>query len=1061
MCIQKYLIIIVLFLLIFNLNLFSQVVLQGDVTSAGMDPEPVQNALVELIDQADNTRVFSSSTDEKGHYIIQLTETAIGDVVKQKPVAFKLLQNYPNPFNPSTVITYELPHPADVCIEIYNVLGQKIKTLFDGFQSNLFGRIIWDGTNDLGLGVSAGVYIYSLSAEGIRINKKMLLLDGHSGSLPIAISQTTGHEASNGNVLNKPHSNNFLLRVSGEDIETWERQHLQITGDMVVDVSVYCTVTDIDGNVYRTVKIGDQWWMAENLKVTHYQNGDAIPNVTDNTEWTTLTTGAYSYYEHSDSNAAVYGALYNWHAVNDSRNIPPEGWHVPEDWEWKQLEIYLGMIPSQAYSTGERGTNEGGKLKETGTVYWNNPNEGATNESGFAALAAGFRNSDNGAFASMGTMANFWTFTDNDTSSMWARILRNDNAVIDRFSANKLRGLSVRCVKDSALTDFLINIEVIPKVDTLKNKEFREFTCNAVFSDHSTRDVTNLVKWSLSPGTAGNIDTRGKFTAHDTLTGHEIITATYKGRTAHAEVTVIENVIETGTMTDIDGNTYKTVKIGDQWWMAENLRVTRYSNADSILYVKDRGEWTELTKGAYCYYNNDSSYAPVYGALYNWYAANDGRNIAPEGWHVPTDDEWKQLELYLGMSKYDVDDIDWRGTDEGGKLKETGFENWLDPNTGATNETGFTALPGGNRSGSLYFSDFFGLGTSTTFWTSTEYDLNIAWLRGLKTWSAKIFRHNLYERKQYGHSIRLVRNSSSVQLSRIEIVPGISFLGNSEIMQFNCTAIYSDSMTRDVTKLAEWSLSPGTTGNIDPNGLFTAHDSLTGVETISSTYKDKTAQAKLTVIARETGTVTDIDGNVYKTVKIGDQWWMAENLKVTHYRNGKAIKKVTDDSHWRSLTTSAYCYYDNISGRADIYGALYNWFAINDSSNIAPEGWHVPTDEEWKKLEIYLGMSQSEANKAGVRGTNEGGKLKETGFDHWLNPNTGATNEAGFTARPGGSRGRSYGRFFNIEREAYFWSFTEYDEYSSWTRVLTFDDASITRGSGYKYYGFSVRCVKD
>ncbi|MEJ2629601.1 MAG: fibrobacter succinogenes major paralogous domain-containing protein, partial [bacterium] len=110
----------------------------------------------------------------------------------------------------------------------------------------------------------------------------------------------------------------------------------------------------------------------------------------------------------------------------------------------------------------------------------------------------------------------------------------------------------------------------------------------------------------------------------------------------------------------------------------------------------------------------------------------------------------------------------------------------------------------------------------------------------------------------------------------------------------------------------------------------------------------------------KTGTVTDIDGNTYQTVKIGDQWWMAENLKVTHYRNNDEIPNVTYWGDWHDLSTGAYCDYNNNEGNVSTCGHLYNWYAVNDSRNIAPEGWHVPTDEEWKELEMYLGMSRSE-----------------------------------------------------------------------------------------------------
>jgi len=210
----------------------------------------------------------------------------------------------------------------------------------------------------------------------------------------------------------------------------------------------------------------------------------------------------------------------------------------------------------------------------------------------------------------------------------------------------------------------------------------------------------------------------------------------------------------------------------------------------------------------------------------------------------------------------------------------------------------------------------------------------------------------------------------------------------------------------------------------------------------------------------ETGTMIDIEGNTYLTVKIWNQWWMAENLKVTHYRNGDPTPNVTDPGEWSGLTTGAYCEYNNDNANVDVYGRLYNWYAVNDSRNIAPEGWHVPTDAEWKQLEMYLGMSQSEADATGLRGTDEGGKLKETGITHWDSPNTGATNESGFAALPGGLRSIDGG--FNVMgKYADFWSSTEGSNIYAWNRHLLYDNSQIYRNYYRKQNGFSVRCVKD
>ena len=217
---------------------------------------------------------------------------------------------------------------------------------------------------------------------------------------------------------------------------------------------------------------------------------------------------------------------------------------------------------------------------------------------------------------------------------------------------------------------------------------------------------------------------------------------------------------------------------------------------------------------------------------------------------------------------------------------------------------------------------------------------------------------------------------------------------------------------------------------------------------------------KNTASPNDDSTVTDTDGNVYETVTIGDQVWMAENLKVTHYRNGDEISNVIDNEDWFNITTGAYCSFNNDDSNIDTYGLLYNWYAVSDSRDLAPLGWHIPTDEEWKKLEIFIGMSQTEADDTSYRGTDEGGKLKETSTTHWLSPNEGATNSSGFSALPGGyllSNG-----FFGLGTYGAWWSSsTEDSNDHAWHRYLYYYTSDIYRNPSHKEDGFSVRCVKD
>ena len=157
-------------------------------------------------------------------------------------------------------------------------------------------------------------------------------------------------------------------------------------------------------------------------------------------------------------------------------------------------------------------------------------------------------------------------------------------------------------------------------------------------------------------------------------------------------------------------------------------------------------------------------------------------------------------------------------------------------------------------------------------------------------------------------------------------------------------------------------------------------------------------------------------------------------------------------------TSSGSWVYDNNSSYASTYGRLYDWETAN---NVCPSGWHLPSDDEWKQLEMYLGMSQSDADNTGWRGTDEGGKLKETGTTLWKSPNTGATNESFFTAVPGGYRGYRNGGFYDVGNGGYWWSATEGGTNDAWSRILYYSRIDVYRYDGYKRYGFSVRCLRD
>ncbi len=205
-----------------------------------------------------------------------------------------------------------------------------------------------------------------------------------------------------------------------------------------------------------------------------------------------------------------------------------------------------------------------------------------------------------------------------------------------------------------------------------------------------------------------------------------------------------------GSLTDQEGNTYKTVAIGTQVWMAENFKTTRYNDNQSIPRIIDDEAWINLITPGYCWYNNDApTYRAAYGALYNWYAVNTGK-LCPAGWHVPSNEDWIALRTYMGGEDF-----------AGGKLKETGTAHWQTSDAGATNESGFTALPGGERAcnGISNEGKFSGQGTDCIWWSATKFSLTdppVIWCFRIHTDNSRFWRNEI--RATSGQNVRCIKD---------------------------------------------------------------------------------------------------------------------------------------------------------------------------------------------------------------------------------------------------------------------------------------------------------------
>jgi uncharacterized protein (TIGR02145 family) len=540
-------------------------------------------------------------------------------------------------------------------------------------------------------------------------------------------------------------------------------------------------VIDIDDNVYQTVVIGTQTWMADNLRVSRYRNGTTIPNLADNTQWTNNTSGAFSYYNNNENNNYPYGKLYNWYAVNNANQLCPAGWHVPTDAEWTTMATYLD---EEGYVNAE-----GEKIDVGGETPWGavvgakimakttEANSVATNSSGFSGYLGGLRSSD-GTPSNLNFNAYWWSSTQSGDADAIIRYVFLFGPSITHYKSisNKKSGNSVRCVKDLIPAAALTTLDCanatnngtitqssaassVSSVISYTGGNGGTYAAQSISSTGITGLTASLSAGTLASGNGtltytitGTPNTSGTASfaisvggQSCTLTRTVYGSGTVAGITAHTcgSTNVHNSLIPYGTMTDQEGNQYRTIQIGNQTWMAENLRTTKYRNGTNIIPINTNNTlWASNTTGAYCSHNNNTANDCPYGKLYNWYAVNNANQLCPTGWHVPTDAEWTTLITFLGGESV-----------AGGKMKSTGTQYWL-INIDADNSSGFSGLPGDSR-----FNDglFFSIGYFGYWWSSTESSTTNAWRRSLHYPEGYVYRSNNSPKKS-GLSVRCLRD---------------------------------------------------------------------------------------------------------------------------------------------------------------------------------------------------------------------------------------------------------------------------------------------------------------
>ncbi len=534
--------------------------------------------------------------------------------------------------------------------------------------------------------------------------------------------------------------------------------------------------------------------------------------------------------------------------------------------------------------------------------------------------------------------------------------------------------------------------------------------------------------------------------------------------------TVMFNFVE---CEDYHGLNYTTITIGEQVWMAENLKLL------PEVFEESSGSVSEPKFYVYDYSGSNVDEARLsqnysdYGVLYNCPAAQIS---CPFGWKLPSHDDWTTLEREICLTNdcendfpFDNDSFGAFGESEGSAL--AGFaEYWHDGELDENNNfwsSGFGTVPGGMRSNSGVFER---IQNNAYFYSSTSNTASNNWIRAIQYDNTQVYRTYDFENSN-GFSVRCILNQDpslaysnvitlsveNITLNQALITSEVTFEGNSSVSARGIVWGTETNLT----------LESNSGFTIDGGGIGVYQSNIDGLESGTTYNACSYSTNDMGTSYGEVLTFTTLSistcGNVnyelyaYPTIQIGNQCWFAENLK---YLPDVVTSSTTDDSE-----PYYYVYgYEGtnveiakVSENYNTYGVLYNWTAALDA---CPTGWHLPSDDDWKTLEIGLGMNNGQADLDGFRGTNEGSKIAgEEGF--WIPSNLVYSDEfgsSGFSALPGGQIGYSA---YGIEEKTWFWTSTPWNSGSAIYRGLWNNYQSIERDYLGKQYAFSVRCVRD
>jgi len=662
---------------------------------------------------------------------------------------------YPNPMQEKATVSFFAPKTGTVQLNVFGVDGRNVTSV----NSPLLA-----GYNSFQLSLAPGAYILKVNGDGYSYAQRVI---SKGSGIEKPFLSFISHQKATNSQPKKSKSNVTSMQYSTGDQMLYRgisgNNSTVVTDKLTESKTInfnFVECKDADDNHYSVVTIGTQTWMVENLKTTKYRNGESIPSPAG--PWNQLTTGAQTAYDNNAANATKYGLLYNWFSVNDSRNIAPVGWHVATHDDWSVLADYVHNNPGSSIS--------GAKSLAATTDWAIDASAGAVgnnltlnNSNGFSALPSGYR-TNIVLFNEIGRYSYWWSSTTYDAGHAWGRFMYYDSNGVTGYHFNDMHeSYAVRCIRDSA-----------PKLLTSATARVTNNSANCggnVTSDGGAPITVRGICWSTSAAPTTALSTKttesgalGVFSS--TMTSLTPNTKYYvrayatnnEGTVYGAEKSFTTQVAQP-TVTDIDNNVYTYVTIGTQTWMVENLKTTKYRDGSAIANVTNDNTWAYLTTGAWCDYNNSSANGTKYGHLYNWFAVNDSRKIAPLGWHVATDEEWTILVNYV---------TDNLGTSVSVAKALASASHWtpytinndntmIGYNLALNNSTGFSALPGAYRGNSGIFEQDF-LGIYGIWWSASEKAnvANQAWGRDANHFDRQFNRFTL--EKQYGFSVRCVKD---------------------------------------------------------------------------------------------------------------------------------------------------------------------------------------------------------------------------------------------------------------------------------------------------------------